>query len=186
MTITQTDGMLSPGQPESQTARLDEIRAREQAATPGPWGWRGHLSQSVELRTVGQGGKRIITSMRQDPCIGGTEDLGVFLNDDPCGPCRRAFETRRLDEPFQCEKLENLDTVWVWGPDGFVEPVNKYAKAEVLEWSDHMYRDDVKGTTHPDAEFIAHARDDVRFLLDVIDGLASRVHSSSGSMPGRS
>jgi hypothetical protein len=165
-----------------ESPRLNEIRAREQAATPGPWGWRGHLSQSVELRTVGQGGKRIITSMRQDPCIGSTEYLGVFLNDDPCATCRRAFETRRLDEFFQCEKLENLDTVWVWGAVG-CEPVNKYAKAEVLEWSDHMYRDDVKGTTHPDAEFIAHARDDVRFLLDVIDGLASRLHN--GSMTDR-
>ena len=172
---TQPDTTTAP----PQAARLNEIRAREQAATPGPWGWRGHLSQSVELCTIGQGGKRIITTMRQDPCIGWTEDIGLFLHDNPCQTCRKAFETGELVEPFQCEKPENLDTVWVWGPNDACEPVNKYAKAEVLEWSDHVYRDDVKDTTHPDAEFIAHARDDIRFLLDVIDGMQAELRETA-------
>ena len=34
------------------TARLDEIRQREQAATPGPWGWYGNTDvQSIYLAT---------------------------------------------------------------------------------------------------------------------------------------
>jgi hypothetical protein len=156
---------LTSGQPE-----LDAIREREQAATPGPWGWRGHLSASVELRTIGQGGKRIITTMRSMPCMG-YDGTTIYLNEDACATCRTAYETTHLDERVQCEKPENLDTVWVWGPDGACEPVNKWAKAEVLQWSDHMYRDDVKDTTHPDAEFIAHAREDVARLLAVADRL---------------
>jgi hypothetical protein len=162
--------------------QLDEIRGREQAATPGPWGWRGHISQTVELRALHSGGLRIITTMHPEPCIGGTEDLGLFLHNNPCSTCRKAFTSRNWDEPAQCEKPENLNTVWVWQPGsgrgGACVPVNQYAKAEVLQWSGHMYRDDVKDTTHPDAEFIACARTDMRRLLDAIDAAGPGVRAA--------
>lgn len=163
--------MATSGAAATGTARdpiagaLDEIRKREQAATPGPWGWRGHISQSVELRALHSGGLRIIATSPAVPCIGYTEDIGLFLHDNPCSTCRTAFQERNFDERIECEKPENLHTAWVWGQLGAIEPTSKFAKAEVLEWSDHMYRDDVKDTTHPDAEFIRHARTDVPRLL---------------------
>lgn len=153
--------------------RLAEIEAREQTATPGPWGWRGHISQSVELRTLHSGGLRIISSHVVPQCIDWTAEHGVFLREGdsrfegPCATCRAAYESGSYftGDPPTCERAGQHDTVWTWHPKGFIRPVNDWAKAEVLEWSDHMYRDDVKDTTHPDCEFIAKAREDVPALL---------------------
>ncbi|WP_232290227.1 hypothetical protein [Micromonospora sp. ATCC 39149] len=162
---------------------LDAIRAREQAATPGPWGWRGHISQSVELRALHSGGLRIISTSRPEPCIGYTADEELVLLDNACKACT-AYLTGggigRGEDP-KCEKPENLDTVWTWHPDGFIRPINEWAKAEVLQWSQHMYRDDVKGTTHPDAEFIAHARQDIPALLAEVD----RLRAAQATAPGQ-
>lgn len=145
---------------------IEQIRQREQAATPGPWGWRGHDTGSVELRTLHSGGLRIISTARQQPCTVWVEAAGYFLMDEACAPCRGAYANREVDSG-RCEKPENLDTVWVWDPSGFIKPINEWTERE------QPYRSDVARTTHPDAEFIAHAREDVAVLLAEIDRLTA-------------
>lgn len=152
---------------------LDAIRRRVKAATPGPWGWRGNIGGSVELRALHSGGLRIISTSRSEPCIGYTADEELVLLDNACKTCTDWLTNGGIssgDGP-KCEKAENLDTVWTWHPNGYIRPINDWAKAEVLQWSNRMYRDDVKDTTHPDAEFIAHAREDVPALLAEVERL---------------
>ncbi|MFI2667889.1 hypothetical protein [Micromonospora carbonacea] len=174
MTTTDTTAALD----------LDAIRAREQAATPGPWGWRGHISQSVELRALHSGGMRIISTTRPEPCIGYTADEELVLLDNACKACTAYLTGGGLGrgEDPKCEKPENLDTVWTWHPGGFIRPINDWAKAEVLQWSEHMYRDDVKDTTHPDAEFIAAARQDIPALLAEVDRHRARIDATHDAL----
>lgn len=157
---------------------LDAIRAREQAATRGPWGWRGYDTGSVELRTLHSGGMRIISTSRANPCIvasapDGTDDpwqAELHFAPGACDTCKRALSAPNgLADRIQCEKPENLDTVWAWNSAGFIEPINRWTVRE------RPYRADVAGTTHPDAEFIAAARADVPALLAEVDRLRAEV-----------
>jgi hypothetical protein len=101
------------------TTRLDEIRAREQAATPGPWG-------------VYESGSRI--------------DVAADLKETGCGYRARREICRLEDEP-----LDN-------------DPTHKEWTAEE-DWAQ----------VQADAAFTAHARDDVRFLLDRVAELEGQV-----------
>ena len=163
---------------------IEQIRQREQAATPGPWGWRGHISGSVALITLHSGGRTVLDTQRADPCIVTTGGPGVWdtelvLTWEACGTCRKAFADRDLDERIKCEKPENTPTIWVQSERGGAVPLNQYAKAEVAQWSKEIYRDDVKDTTHPDAEFIAQSREDVPVLLDAVDRIRKLHHEET-------
>ncbi|MDE2102387.1 MAG: hypothetical protein KGL39_34390 [Patescibacteria group bacterium] len=50
-------------------------------------------------------------------------------------------------------------------------------KAEDVAVRERDYRDDIECIAHPDAEFIAHAREDVPFLLQEIDRLRDHLHA---------
>lgn len=176
---SQTAPAGPPAEPMT-AEQLAAIEARAAAATAGPWGWRGHMSGSIELRALHSGGPRIITTLADRPCIDyhdGTYFLRVQDDfpdgDGPCKTCTAAYKSGDFlsGDRIECERSDTWSTVHVWNPDGFCEPINRHAKAEVLQWSDHVYRDDVKDTTHPDAEFIAHAREDVPALLAEVERL---------------
>lgn len=113
--------------------RLEEIRAREAAAWPGPWAWRGNTSQhELYLHSPHQ----VMTVM--DFTRYGMQDAQPRFVVD--GLMRKAEE--------------------------FVEyTVHTYPGAE--RWRP-PYRHDVCAIKHPDAEFIAAAREDVPWLLRAV------------------
>jgi len=147
---------------------LDAIKARCDAATRGPWGWRGHSDGAIELRTLHSGGLRIVSGMNARPCWVESNDSEMILTSDACGACRRNYAKymagEDLDDHEKCEHPENLGTIWMWD-NGFVSPANKWARNE------QTYRTDVARVEHPDAEFLAHAREDVPALLAEVERL---------------
>jgi hypothetical protein len=149
-------------------ARLAAIAARSEAATSGPWGWRGYANGSIELRALHSGGLRVVTTMRAQPCVVELDDGAIALTSDACDTCRA--EMKKTTDPFVdwpgCPKEENLDTLWLRGGPG-VRPANVWAEREV------PYREDIVGVRHPDAEFIAHAREDVPALIAEVERLRS-------------
>lgn len=148
---------------------LAELRAVATVATRGPWAWRGYTNQSIELRTVGQGGQRIIATQRSRPCVVGLADGSISLTLEACSSCRREYAKPHdpfVDRDAPCENDENLDTVWLRDAEaGFIRPANHWAVREV------PYRNDVARVDHPDATYIA--RVDPTTLLDVLDYVAS-------------
>lgn len=148
---------------------IGAIADRAQAATKGPWAWRGYTGGSIELRTVGQGGKRIISTMRAEPCVVELLDESIALTYLACDSCKE--EAKKTQDPwldYRCPKRENLDTVWLQG-DGFIQPANDWAVPEV------SYRTDVDRVEHPDAAFIASARSDIPALLGYVNELEERL-----------
>jgi hypothetical protein len=98
---------------------LDDLRRLTAAATPGPWGWRGYDDGAIELRAPQQGGVRIVTALRSEPCLVELDDGDLALTAQACEPCRnRAAEVARtgdgdLWDGYRCPKPENLGTVWL-------------------------------------------------------------------------
>ena len=103
------------------TTRIEEIRAREQAATKGPWG----------IYEGGKGGSLI--------------DIAADLEETGYGYRARREICRLEDEP-----LDN-------------DPAHREWTAEE-DWSQ----------VQADAQFTAHARDDVKFLLDRVAELEAQ------------
>lgn len=145
----------------------DTLRRLLSEATPGPWFWAGYTDGCVELRGRPHG-QRVVTAMRADPCIVDTEDHGVVLAAEPCGPCRdyarRVREDNDWERRWPCAKPENLGTVWLNTPgEGYVQPANAWAVKEV------PYRNDVVRVDHPDAALIVAAVNALPALLDVAE-----------------
>lgn len=111
--------------------RLDEIQARLDAATPGPWGWFGNTdTKNIYLATPDRGRQFIMTFRRW-----GMQGAQPWFNTD-------MMMAPASDRP-------------------------RYEVAPAAESRDdpRVYRADVSGIKHPDAEFIANAPADVAYLL---------------------
>lgn len=155
---------------------LDEIAERWEKAWPGPWGWRGYTNGSIELRTLHSGGQRIVTTHRSEPCVVELADDAWAITAAACASCRA--EAAKPFDPWVdykgCPKPENLDTIWVHQRDiGVIKPINDFAVPEV------DYRNDVDRIDHPDAQAIAHAPDDVAWLVAEVRRLRSIVGGTS-------
>ncbi len=151
---------------------IDAIAERAAEATPGPWGWRGYIDGSIELRSLYGLGDRVVSTIRAAPCVVETISGSITLTAEACEPCKA--EMKKTLDPFvdyRCPKLENLDTVWLQG-DGVIRPANEWAVREV------PYRGDVESVEHPDARFIAGARSDVPALLAYIDELEGQLRTT--------
>lgn len=144
----------------------EALRKLAEAATPGPWGWRGQTDGSIELRS---GGRRVVTTIMPRPCLDGKEDGSEWWTTaDACDACRA--EARKIHDPFVdydgCERpAEATDTIWLYDDERHaVSPANKWAVREV------SYRNDVVRVDHPDAAFIAAANPAViAELLDRVE-----------------
>ena len=111
--------------------RLDEIQARLDAATPGPWGWFGNTdTKNIYLATPDRGRQFIMTFRRW-----GMQGAQPWFNTG-------MMMAPASDRP-------------------------RYEVAPAAESRDdpRVYRADVSGIKHPDAEFIANAPTDVSYLL---------------------
>lgn len=130
--------------------RIAEIRARTDAATFGPWAWFGNTdAHNMYLSTV-EGGRVFVLRF---------ERWGM----QHARPVFAAVPTTR--DPRESQRYT--------GP---MVPGDRLARYEVCPDAtsrddERVYRADLSGIRHPDAEFIAHAREDVPVLLAEIDRL---------------
>lgn len=159
-------------QPEitrQQAELFDALRELHEAATPGPWGWRGNDDGLVELRGHGPFGAydgRVVSAQRSEPCTATRSDGEVALTAEACDDCKTKWaemlEQGHTDmwEGYRCPKPENLATVWLKGEHA-IEPANRWARRE------REYRSDVIAVDHPDAELIVAMRNALPDLLAV-------------------
>lgn len=135
------------------TAVLTEIRERERNATPGPWGWFGNTDvHSIALATKKFGRLTVMGFARWG--MSGAKPL---------------FATGRRWKP-------NPESMYDFGGAGVLDgpdklPVFEVAPAVTDRKHPDVYRADITGIRAPDAEFIAHSRQDVARLLAAVDAV---------------
>lgn len=147
----------------------DDLRALSAAATPGPWGWRGNDDGAVELSALHSGYRRVLTTVRSEPCIIYTEAEGLIVTDEACDDCRaEAAKMHDSFDGYRCPKEANLGTIWLQDLDAHViRPANTWAVREV------PYRSDVVAVQHPDAELIVWLRNHADALANLIDAASA-------------
>lgn len=197
-------------------AALDEIRQREQAATPGPWRWRGNMDNgdpyltSAGYRHYTRADGLKVTTHAGDVLghiaheftpaearrrgVGDPDFLSFEVPEEPA-----ATYDRRYDEALKAAQ-EQAITDWLAGEYG--EPRREQRMAFCTDWiytearklavyevaptatdreDRRVYRADVTGIRHPDAEFIAASRDDVRRLLRVVEAVRDLCRDTDGN-----
>jgi hypothetical protein len=141
-------------------AVLAEIRNREQAATPGPWRWFGNTdAREVYLATAGFGRMLVMRFARWG--MRGAQP--VFYP--------------RSWKPNPESVSDFTGTGFPAGPGDL--PVYEVAPQAESRDDPRVYRADIAGIRHPDAEFIARAREDVPRLLAGLEA-ALRFHDRVG------
>lgn len=134
-------------------ARLAEIRQREQDATPGPWRWTGNTDvKQMELSTVGFG-RLVVMNFARWGMNGAQPKFGAGRAWKPNPTSSYDFTSLGL-----MTKASEL-------------PVFEVAPAATERSDPRVYRADMVGVRHPDAEFIARSRRDVPALLAEVDRL---------------
>ena len=130
---------------------FDAIKARADAATAGPWIWSGDAKWgSINLATwnyIHKNGKRF-----------GRVTVMDFVRMGMQGA-----QPRFRDGELMMRKAQHL------------------AQFEVCHSATHIgdsrvYRYDIDGIRHPDAEFIAHSRADVSALIAEVEQLRSQLY----------
>ncbi len=121
---------------------IEEISNRANAAMPGPWFWRGNVDTHLRLASrAGRGGEHTV----MDFVRAGMQEAVPRFN--------RAGFMYRADGRYR------------GGEDMPIFEVCPYA----LRRDDpRVYRGDIIGLRHPDAEFMACARQDIDDLLAYI------------------
>lgn len=141
---------------------LDAIRARAEAATPGPWGWFGNVDNAHLYLATRRWGRHYVMGFRR---------LGMQ-------GAQPEFVSGRTWR-------KNADGSVDFGTVGSgIVPGARLARYEVApdatKRSDpRVYRGDITGFHNPDAEFIANARQDIADLLAEVDRLRALVGDAS-------
>lgn len=123
---------------------IDEIRARAKAATPGPWQWFGNTKAKTCYLATTHSGRRFVLQFSRWGMQSAQPVFQVY--GAPVG-----FP----DRP-DCGIMVSLK--------GLVEHVPQMGPKFEVD-----YRRDFYGIAHPDATFIASARQDVEDLLSAYD-----------------
>jgi hypothetical protein len=187
------------------TAGLAEIRAREQGATPGPWGWRGNIDNGDPyLTSLGSRGVEKpdgtvvkhhagdvlghipVELTRADAILRGVGDPDSLPEPNVSREPRDTYDDR-YNAAIEAAREAEIERYLT---DEYGNPRTERRLAFCTDWlytdarklvtfqvapgatdrSDpRVYRADITGIRHPDAEFIAHAREDVRRLLAAVD-----------------
>jgi len=121
--------------------KLQEIKERFARATPGPWEWDVHSKNKCV---------NLLTTHSGRYCVMGFERWG------PQGAAP-TFQVYRQYEGTMRER----GSIGVYRADKFIK--SHSGLEHHVGWDDYI--------DHPDAEFIAHAIEDVSFLLNEVDKL---------------
>lgn len=160
---------------------LDAIRARLDAATPGPWHWAGNVdSGEPYLATWRPGlGRCSVMAIGSEPrsTTGRAADVvrshaAEFELGDP-DDVVDDWAHDRYGEPVTDPRL------WFF-TDGLADPARDHVQYEVApEASDRddarVYRADITDIRHPDAALIAHAPKDIAALLAEVERLRAGI-----------
>lgn len=143
---------------------LDAIRARANAATPGPWGWFGNTDVHEMHLATKKFGRLLIMDIRR---------WGMQS-------ARPRFAEGRTWTPTPQEHLD-------FPTAGLMVDGDKRARYEVAPDAtsrddERVYRADITGIRNPDAEFIAHARQDIDDLLAEVDRLRNELDQHRGAL----
>lgn len=164
-----------PAQPDP----VEAIRVRAAAASPGPWFWRGNVDHGdpyLACRVPGLGTSNVMSLTPRERTA----------EDRPFAQYLEELEARRevedaLDdyltdpygEPIRDDRLSfNVDGIMRYARD---MPVYEVCPDATERTDRRVYRADVVGVRHPDAEFIAAARADVDTLLAEVDRLRAKL-----------
>jgi len=161
--------------------RIDAIASHLASITPGPWWWGGNVDcGDVEILRRGKFGTESVLRMLDvdrkpnDRRVAGIEE---YFSDshDPDGAAQAVEEFL-----FEDCGVPNKDPFMAFNVDGYMTPAKDLAVFEVCRdatsRSDRrVYRGDVVGVRHPDAEFIVAAPQYVRELLDIITELTDTI-----------
>lgn len=129
---------------------LSEIRDRLTRSTPGPWGWFGNTkTHQIYLATQRWGRHFVMEFARW-----GMQDAQPVFFD-------RA-------EPDAVRKSIVADSTYRLASD---IPVYEVAPDARSKHDPSVYRHDIRGIRNADAEFIAHSRADVEWLVGEVDRL---------------
>jgi hypothetical protein len=140
---------------------LEAIRARAEAATPGPWQWFGNTDvRNIYLATKRWGRQFVMQFDRWG--MNGAQPVfcaGRTWKPDP--QSMRDFDYD-FDLSIGMTKAQEL-------------PVYEVAPNATSRKDPAVYRADLSGIRHPDAVFIAAARQDVADLLALVDELRAEL-----------
>lgn len=153
--------------PTDREALLAEIREREQAATPGPWDWYGNTDcQEISLATRGLGRSYVMRFARW----GMRNAKPVFAVGRQWGP-----------HPDHGE-LEIHPHGTLTGADALA--VYEVCPSATDRGDARVYRGDLTAIRHPDAEFIARAREDIPRLLAIVGELQHELRAATLTTAG--
>lgn len=149
---------------------LNAIRAREAAATPGPWQWYGNTDvRDIYLATRRWGRQYVMRFARYG--MSGAQPV---------------FASGRTWEPDP-KSMADFDLDFESG-SGMVKastlPIFEVAPNATNRLDPKVYRADLAGIRNPDATFIAHARQDVADLLAEVDRLGNQVQQAQHAHDG--
>ncbi|WBQ02991.1 hypothetical protein [Kribbella sp. CA-293567] len=173
---------------------LQEIQARAAAASPGPWMWRGNVDHDDPALSRWMPGHGRVEVLRHYPRERTADDRGArayaeYLREtdvwddnhkDGVGGWR-SYTEEEITEKVQHEWVEDQwgnphrearlafsDTENLLAMDARNLAIFEVCPAATTRDDRRVYRADIIGVRHPDAEFIAHSRQDVDDLLAVI------------------
>jgi hypothetical protein len=176
---------------EGNQVAFADIRRREAAASPGPWFWRGNVDHSdPELSRYKPGWGRVEV-LRHHSRDRTADDASAKAYDEYLRDTERRDETtgkfRSLTAEERAEKIREDWLLDQWGEPAtdnrlaFVHPKHMHAldardlaiyevcPTATKRNDPRVYRADIIGIRHPDAEFMAHSRQDVTDLLAAVD-----------------
>lgn len=155
--------------------RLDSIRARAEKATPGPWQWAGNVDYTEPFLGSWLPGSGLTTVMGHIPVERTENDCRLDGIEDVIDAANRAevvhdFLYDSNDERRTDQKLAFRDEHLMMKPASGMARY-QVAPTATSRHDQSVYRADINGIRHPDAEFIAHSRDDVTWLISEVERL---------------
>ncbi|MCI2421477.1 hypothetical protein MOQ72_28990 [Saccharopolyspora sp. K220] len=158
--------------------RLDEIKARAKAASAGPWHWAGNTDAGDPYLANWRPGYGRCTVMGHVHVERTSNDRALVdgLCDVPDEDRADVIDNYLHDaygEPRHDERLAFPLDLWM-------KPARDMAVYQVAPQAtsrddERVYRADIKGIRHPDAEFIAHSRADIDWLVAEVERLRAEV-----------
>ncbi len=179
---------------------LDAIRSRASAATKGPWFWRGNIDYRDPYLTsagiVGDVMAVLPTELTRDDAlrlgVGDPDyyDYDIKVPDDVDDPAAYYdVEFNRIRDEYIAEWLidnygePRKECRLTFTRNGWHQEARRSVVFEVDRSAESrddksVYRADIVGLRFPNAEFIAHARQDIDDLLAEVDRLNSIIGES--------
>lgn len=144
--------------------QLAQIVARRDAATPGPWRWTGNTDvRQMELSTV-KFGRMVVMNFTRWGMSGAQPQFGIGRSWKPDPTSAYDFTSHGL-----MTKASEL-------------PVFEVSPTATDRSDPRVYRSDLVGIRHPDAEFIAASRQDVDDLLAEVARLHGELLEAQGRL----